>query len=444
MSRFHTTERLGVVQSTTPEGFLVCEGVPVARTGTMPYADGELQGLRAGKDGMVWVTRDEAALFDEAAVRSFEGKDVVLLHPAGEFVTAKNWRKYAVGHVQHVRRGTGDQAHLMVADLLVKDADAIQAVRERRIRDVSCGYDADYEQLEPGRARQVRIVGNHVALVPEGRCGPTCSIGDSAVSIRTLIERLRSAHANKDDSLFTTTLGEVEAAAAGSGGGTAGSSPVAVHVHTGDRGTEPAASGGAKPPAADDFQQKTTDALAGISTALTSMGERLTALDTEIRAIKETKPAATSTTATGDGTATKDSAALKDSFSDLVSRAEMLMPGVKAPTFDAALPAATTDKTMCDFRRQVLQAAMLGGPSRAFVEPVLTPGSDLSTMTCDGIAHVFRAASEVAKISNNRRGAAAGSPGGGDTGPVRPPTPAEMNEINRKFWARQNGTAIPA
>ena len=61
--------------------------------------------------------------------------------------------------------------HSLIADLIFTDAAAI-----RHKLALSCGYDAQYEQDAPGRARP----GNHVALVAEGRCGVQCMIGDRA------------------------------------------------------------------------------------------------------------------------------------------------------------------------------------------------------------------------------------------------------------------------
>ena len=63
-------------------------------------------------------------------------------------VNPENWKELAVGHLQNVRRGTGDQSDLMLADLIVKDENAIQLI-EDGLREVSCGYDAEYEQTEP-------------------------------------------------------------------------------------------------------------------------------------------------------------------------------------------------------------------------------------------------------------------------------------------------------
>jgi hypothetical protein len=93
-------------------------------------------------------------------------------------VTPDDWRQYAVGHVTNVRRGEGDNADKVVADLVISDAAAIEAINSG-LREVSCGYDVTVEQVEPGVERQTRIRGNHVALVDAGRAGPECAIKDS-------------------------------------------------------------------------------------------------------------------------------------------------------------------------------------------------------------------------------------------------------------------------
>ena len=64
----------------TPEGFLICHDVPIARIGQQEYFAGEL-GLDGGPDRLVQVQRRPEDVFDPAAVASFEGKDVTQNHP---------------------------------------------------------------------------------------------------------------------------------------------------------------------------------------------------------------------------------------------------------------------------------------------------------------------------------------------------------------------------
>lgn len=159
----------------TPEGYLICRDVPIARTGEMTYLSSEL-GLE-GPDRPVTVYRDPADVFDPDALASFEGKDVTSGHPA-ENVGPVNHAAYSRGHVQDVRR----EGNFVIADLLVKDACLISDIRNGVVREVSCGYNCVYTPLADGRYKQTGIRGNHVAVVPRGRAGREVAIQDSAAS----------------------------------------------------------------------------------------------------------------------------------------------------------------------------------------------------------------------------------------------------------------------
>ena len=182
--RYYTAAQLSERISETPEGFLLCEGVPVARAGELLYAEGELtaeDGSDAieAKDGIIKVTRGTDDLFSPETIASFEGKPVTLNHPE-DFVAPDNWREVAVGHMQNVREGEGEDADKLLADLLITDREAIYAIKSKTMREVSLGYDAEYEQLEPGKGKQTNIKGNHIALVRRGRNGPSVAIRDAA------------------------------------------------------------------------------------------------------------------------------------------------------------------------------------------------------------------------------------------------------------------------
>lgn len=161
--------------SETPEGFLVCLGVPIARTGSMDYAPSEIP-LEAGPNGIVVVDRDEDEVFRPETIASFEGKPLTIGHPS-EFVSPSNWKDLAKGTIQNIRRGTGESKDDLIADVLVTDAMAIGLVKNG-LREVSCGYETDYLQTGPGRGKQTRIIGNHLALVEQGRAGSGYAIND--------------------------------------------------------------------------------------------------------------------------------------------------------------------------------------------------------------------------------------------------------------------------
>lgn len=176
--RYHTSSQLSEHLFETPEGFLLCPGVAIARTGAQTYAADEVDADVAGDADTVVMLRDPEEVFAPEAIASFEGKPLTVEHPEGGDVNAGNWKKLAVGHVQNVRRGEGADADLLLADILVTDAEAIRLIREEGLRELSCGYDADSEAVRPGVGRQMNISGNHVALVPRGRAGSRCRIND--------------------------------------------------------------------------------------------------------------------------------------------------------------------------------------------------------------------------------------------------------------------------
>lgn len=171
---FYSTIQLSDHIAETPQGFLLCTDVAIARTGSQQYRSSEI-GLPG--DTVVTVDRLEQDVFDDDVLSSFNGATVTMLHPS-EFVTVDNWRDVTMGHLQNPRRGTGDQSHLLLGDMLVTGAEAIVQIKSG-VREVSCGYDCQYVQDEAGQWRQTQIRGNHVAIVPRGRAGAECSIKDS-------------------------------------------------------------------------------------------------------------------------------------------------------------------------------------------------------------------------------------------------------------------------
>lgn len=170
----------------TRDGYLAVRA-RAARVGVYDYAGFEIDpdnahGLR--DQAVVKVLRDDATVFDEAAVRSFIGKPITNDHPK-EPVTAANWRDHARGTVMGALRD-GDY---LAFDLLLTDAETIAAVDSGK-RELSNGYGVDLEigsfKAADGtvcQARQSRITGgNHVALVDRGRAGSECAIKDGKPS----------------------------------------------------------------------------------------------------------------------------------------------------------------------------------------------------------------------------------------------------------------------
>jgi uncharacterized protein len=193
MARYYSVAQLSNRLSETPEGFLICLGVAIARAGDLSYLPTETP-ITPGS-GPTLIRRTIADLHNPETMASFEGKPVTLDHPTGQvFVTPDNWTRLAVGIVQNVRPGIGDDADKLLADLLITDRVAIDAVKSG-LREVSCGYEADYVEESPGYGRQQGILGNHVALVAAGRCGSECAIVDAQPKeiIMTLKDKVLAA-----------------------------------------------------------------------------------------------------------------------------------------------------------------------------------------------------------------------------------------------------------
>ncbi len=384
---------LGVHQAETPEGFLLIRAVPIARLGVMFYEPSEI-GLSSDTEGQIAVERHPEEVFAPDTLASFEGKPVTLDHPPA-LVTPENWRDLAVGTVRNVRRGSGtsedDSPDLLLADLLLTDARAIQRVREG-LREVSCGYEADYRPLGPGRAEQVNIIGNHVALVGRGRCGPRCAIADASRS------STNKAFTNKETSSMAFLFG-----------GRLRTTPPILPKTTHD----------SSPP----------DPLAALSARLDRLEAKLE------QALTPPPPDAASPEVAPScscGNAPEEQR-------DTLARAEILAPG---SAFD---PDASPNETCtCATKRRALAAALTSDSGRLVVAPLLKGRaetvSSLQGLTLDT---VFVAAAEAMRHLNNARSAQrAAQRNVGPMTPGTPATPAVLNQRNNAFWAARNPSRL--
>lgn len=175
MARAYFGSRFSPNMTRTPEGYLICHNVPIARTGTQEYLPDEI-GVDAPSRKPLQVARDDTEVFDQATLASFEGKPVTDGHPSS-WVTPDNVSSYLRGVTTNVRQGAGDENDLTLADLIIYDPSLVNDILNGK-REVSCGYDCEYEPMGEGGYAQRRIRGNHVAIVPEGRAGDRVAIKD--------------------------------------------------------------------------------------------------------------------------------------------------------------------------------------------------------------------------------------------------------------------------
>lgn len=275
MSKAYFGSRISDHILKTPEGFLICKDVPIARTGTQQYRGCEFGGPVA--DGIYNVQRPEAEVFDRAAVASFEGKPVCDEHPE-EDVTPDNYGRYMKGVCRDVRRGDGDLSNCLVADLVIYDADLIGKIEAGK-REISCGYDCLWNPTSDSSYDQLEIRGNHVAVVDRGRAGHKVAIRDTAGDkkggkkmSKSLIGRILRALA-RDES---TTPEDMEAAAKLAGNSDAEPRPQPAPAPAAPATPAPAAvpQPENKPAAMDEATEarfkKIEDALEAISSKLNS------------------------------------------------------------------------------------------------------------------------------------------------------------------------------
>lgn len=293
MSKAYFGSRISDHILKTPEGFLICKDVPIARTGTQQYRGCEFGGPVA--DGIYNVQRPEAEVFDRAAVASFEGKPVCDEHPE-EDVTPDNYGRYMKGVCRDVRRGDGDLSNCLVADLVIYDADLINKIEAGK-REISCSYDCLWNPTGDSSYDQLEIRGNHVAVVDKGRAGHKVAIRDAADDEKggkkmseSLIGRILRALA-RDES---TTPEDMEAAVKLAGGSDAEPHKPAVPEAT----PAPTAASAAMDEATEARFKRIEDALEAISAKLNPApapkAEEKDALDALEEELQNQAPAAAS------------------------------------------------------------------------------------------------------------------------------------------------------
>ncbi|MNG60915.1 hypothetical protein D3C81_17960 [compost metagenome] len=410
MKYFFNTQ-LGETRYRMADGGLLCKDVAVARTGTQVYAAADLPNLTPNAAGQIIVTRSPEQVFNPATLASFEGMSITVLHPEDEdgnirLVNPQNWKDLAHGHLQNVRRGTGNQSDLMLADLIVKDEYAIQLIDDG-LRQVSCGYDAEYEQTAPGKADQVDITGNHVALVPKGRAGNRCAIGDRdtmATQKKSWLQRLRFAAKTGDADTMNELLDSAPAAVTGD----EGDLPSGVNLNINLSPQQPL------PDKDPEMGGKVTgDGEDDIKTLLKALLAKLEGTTTGDNADdpedKDKKDP------TGDGEDDEEETTITG---DSAYRAEVIVPGI-----DLSRKMKPTA-----FKRDVLSAA-----EKTLVRQVVGD-ADISKLPKQSVNMAFNAVSEIAKGRNTRATT-------GDAARPNLGTPkiSDLNKQNADFWSNRKG-----
>lgn len=173
-------------QYMTPQGYLMCQDVPIARVGTQQYKGFEI-GIQDAPNTVFTVHRQPEEVFDQKTITSFNLMPVTNDHPPEE-VNSENIKKYYIGVVMNPRKGDGEFDGYLMADLLIQDQRAIDMIKSKQKEQLSCGYECDYAPFEDSY-QQTNIRGNHVALVARGRAGDKVAIRDEDIVLEEKDER---------------------------------------------------------------------------------------------------------------------------------------------------------------------------------------------------------------------------------------------------------------
>jgi len=467
--RFYSEEQLSEHQSLTPEGYLVVIDVPLARTGVLIYGPGETP-VSTGPDGHVKIYRDPEDVFHPDHLASIAGKSVVNDHPS-EDVTPENFKRYHVGHALNVRRGEGASIDLILADLIIMDPQAIKDIQSGK-REVSMGYDCDYEEIEPGIGKQHNIIANHIALVEAGRCGVRCSIKDHQTkvggtmglkitsllgkilrrakigdrAVKDLEEELEKAKKEGADDEAVAELEGVlkEAKSDDSGDDTIeGGEGVHVHIHGGEsddtkvRDEDMTAFMEQNEADHSEFRSR-LDALEAALAGMGDAGAQASADSEAEKALEQELEEEAPAGAKDSARKARDSQFLGDSFQDTVVGAEILAPGIRFPAFDAKAPAKDSLNTICNLRRKALDLAYLTPEGRGIVEDLNgNKALDLPAMSCGEVRTLFRGAVAAKKAANNAAGKTNDAPRGVNTG-SKIQTIGDFNKALAEHWAKKS------
>lgn len=192
------------------DGHLHVAESPISKANVCPYYGSEIPGAQElGLDpGKVYhLLRHPDEL--KKAAESFSGKPLLINHRP----------QYADDHEKSVTIGAimnpqWDGPYLK-AELVVWDGEAIKAIDSGEQKELSAGYRYRAD-MTPGMHEGVKydgimrdIVGNHVALVTEGRAGPDVVVGDNQLEKVNMSKKPLSRRATLAKGILMTALAPV-------------------------------------------------------------------------------------------------------------------------------------------------------------------------------------------------------------------------------------------
>ena len=185
----------------TPEGYLKATAA-VTKVGVQMYS---ARGFGIDSDESIGVFRPAETVFHPETIASLKMKPIVLLHPDQD-VDSKNHSRLSIGSVGELVEALDSER--LGASIQVTDDAVVKQILGREIEELSLGYDVfiiSEEGSFNGQKYLYRMDGpmlnNHLAVVPDGRCGDSVKIldkGESIVSKKQMIKALRDAGVPED------------------------------------------------------------------------------------------------------------------------------------------------------------------------------------------------------------------------------------------------------
>lgn len=185
----------------TPEGYLQATAA-VTRVGVQMYPASD---FGIDSDEEIGVLRPAETVFHPETIESLKMKPIVLLHPEQD-VDSTNHSRLSIGSVgEKVEAIDGER---LGASIQITDDAIVKQILGREIEELSLGYEVFIISEEgnfSGKNYVYKMDGpmlnNHLAVVPEGRCGDSVKIldkGDNIVNKKEMIKALKDAGVSED------------------------------------------------------------------------------------------------------------------------------------------------------------------------------------------------------------------------------------------------------
>lgn len=185
----------------TPEGYLKATAA-ITKVGVQMYS---ARDFGVDSDELVGVFRPPETVFHPETMESIKLKPITTLHPETD-VDSTNVSRLSVGTVGETVEPIDSER--LGAAIQITDEPIVKAVLGREIEELSLGYDTFVISMPGtfnGQDYLYQIDGpmicNHLAIVPEGRCGDSVKIldkGESVMKKKYAVTALRDAGVSED------------------------------------------------------------------------------------------------------------------------------------------------------------------------------------------------------------------------------------------------------